>query len=147
MITYRAAMRGDLKKVAEMILLIYNEDNTFDSLYAECLELHASERDTLQVAFDGDNAVGFAHCALRFDYVEGTDGGTIGYLEGIYVDPQYRLQGVARTLVAECQAWNRAKGCAEFASDCVIDNLESLRFHLSIGFAEVSRNIHFVKKI
>ena len=34
--------------------------------------------------------VGFAQCQLRYDYVEGTGTGTVGYLEGIFVKEEYR---------------------------------------------------------
>ncbi len=39
------------------------------------------------------------------------------------------------------------KGATEFASECEITNLDSLRFHLNIGFKEANRIICFVKNI
>ena len=41
----------------------------------------------------------------------------------------------------------KAKGCAEFAGDCELDNAESLRFHLAVGFEETNRIICFKKKL
>lgn len=92
-------------------------------------------------------AVGFAQCQLRHDYVEGTEGSPVGYLEGIYVDEDWRGKGIARQLLAACENWARAQGCAEFASDCELTNAGSLAFHLNVGFQEANRIICFVKKL
>lgn len=91
--------------------------------------------------------VGFAQCQLRRDYVEGTDSSPVGYLEGIFVREEYRRRGLARQLLAACEGWARAQGCREFASDCELHNLDSLRFHLGIGFTEANRIICFTKKL
>lgn len=99
------------------------------------------------LAFDGDTACGFAQCSLRHDYVEGTHSSPVGYLEGIYVAPEVREHGVARALVAQCEDWARACGCAEFASDCELPNTQSLAFHLKIGFQEANRIICFTKTL
>ena len=89
----------------------------------------------------------FAQCQLRHDYVEGCNTSPVGYLEGIYVREPLRGQGVARALLARCQAWAREKGCREFASDCELSNEASLRFHLAAGFQEAGRIICFAKPL
>ena len=98
-------------------------------------------------SLDGDAPVGFYEISLRNDYVEGTEGGTVGYIEGVFILPEYRSQHIAKELLVHGENWSRENGCTEIASDCVLDNTESLRFHLKVGFAEASRNIHFVKKL
>ena len=90
---------------------------------------------------------GFAQCGLRHDYVEGTESSPVGYLEGIYVRPEYRSQGLARELLAACENWAKEKGCREFASDCELDNTQSLEFHLKTGFQEANRIICFTKNL
>ncbi|KAB8135726.1 GNAT family N-acetyltransferase [Gracilibacillus oryzae] len=92
-------------------------------------------------------AIGFAHCELRNDYVEGTNSSPVGYLEGIYVKENYRQQGIARRLVQACENWAKGKGCQEFASDCELNNKDSLGMHLKLGFEEANRIICFKKKI
>ena len=92
-------------------------------------------------------AVAFAQCQLRHDYVEGTETSPVGYLEGVFVAEGYRRKGVAAELLAACESWAREKGCAELASDCELDNLDSLRFHLAAGFEEANRIICFKKKL
>ena len=92
-------------------------------------------------------AMGFAQCGLRHDYVEGTESSPVGYLEGIFVEEGCRRQGVAAQLLTACQDWARQQKCREFASDCELRNLESLRLHLRHGFAEAGRIICFVKSL
>ena len=99
------------------------------------------------LAFSGEEAVGFAQCQLRRDYVEGTGSSPVGYLEGIYVMPMYRKSGLARRLLAACENWAKEAGCREFASDCELSNTESAAFHLGVGFEEANRIICFVKKL
>ena len=91
--------------------------------------------------------IGFAQCQLRHDYVEGTDSSPVGYLEGIYVTESYRHHGIAKRLLHACEAWAKEQGCTEFASDCELDNTQSLQFHLNVGFEEANRIICFTKKL
>ena len=95
---------------------------------------------------DGKDA-GFAQCQLRHDYVEGTGTSPVGYLEGIFVDENFRGRGFAAELLRECEKWTREMGCTEMASDCEMDNEASFRFHLKHGFIEANRIICFSKKI
>ena len=99
------------------------------------------------LACEDDRAIGFAQCQLRHDYVEGTETSPVGYLEGVFVKADSRRKGGGRRLLAACEAWAREQGCAEFASDCELENAESLRFHLHAGFAEANRIICFRKDL
>ena len=99
------------------------------------------------LAWQDARPVGFAQCQLRHDYVEGTESSPVGYLEGIFIAESHRRQGVAKSLLAACEGWARERGCREFASDCQLDNVQSLQFHLNVGFKEANRIICFTKKI
>jgi aminoglycoside 6'-N-acetyltransferase I len=80
--------------------------------------------------------VGFAEVSRRA-YAEGCETSPVGYLEGWYVVPQRRRQGVGRALVDAAEAWARAHGCQEFASDTLAGNHASARAHRALGFEEV----------
>lgn len=92
-------------------------------------------------------AVGFVNVSVRQDYVNGTDGSPVAFLEAIYVLPEYRRQGVARRLAARAEQFAREQGVAQLASDCLEGNTLSQAFHRSSGFRETERVIYFVKDI
>ncbi|MBK6794916.1 MAG: GNAT family N-acetyltransferase [Anaerolineales bacterium] len=81
------------------------------------------------------------------DYGEGCTTSPVGYIEGWYLYPQLRRQGLAGLLVDAAENWARNLGCTEMASDTWLSNEESIRAHLKLGYSEVERLVHFVKRI
>lgn len=116
-------------------------------LAAEFSDLLEQGDAVLFLARQNGEAVGFAQCQLRHDYVEGTSTSPVGYLEGVYVEENHRQRGVAAALLHACEAWAKRQGCTEFASDCELENADSLRFHRSLGFREANRIICFTKEL
>jgi aminoglycoside 6'-N-acetyltransferase I len=90
---------------------------------------------------------GLAEASVRSDYVNGTDGSPVLFLEGIYVREDARRQGVARALVRAVQAWGVARGCVDFASDAALDNSVSHALHRALGFVETERVVYFRKPL
>lgn len=80
--------------------------------------------------------VGFAEISRRA-YAEGCETSPVGFLEGWYVAPEYRQQGVGRALVAAVEVWAQSLGCREFASDALAENTISAAAHRALGFEEV----------
>lgn len=142
----RKAKIKDLPTLAELACRLWPH-HTAEEMQAEFAHMIAKPDAAFFLAYDGEKAMGFAQCQLRHDYVEGTDSSPVGYLEGIYVAAGYRKQGIARDLLAGCESWAKSQGCAEFASDCELDNTQSLQFHLNVGFEEANRIICFTKKL
>ena len=140
--TVRQAVPTDLPEAARLALLLWPE---YDP--AELAPLLDSPEAAVFLCESDGQAVGFAQCQLRRDYVEGCETSPVGYLEGVYVEEGHRRRGAARALVDACQAWARRQGCREFASDCELDNTDSLRFHLNVGFEEANRIICFTRKL
>lgn len=141
----RKAVPADSMLLALLAGRLWEHDPA--ELAAEFAELTSSKEAACFLAFDDDTAIGFAQCQLRHDYVEGCSTSPVGFLEGIYVEASHRHSGVARALLHACEAWARDIGCSEFASDCELDNRDSLAWHLKAGFAEVNRTIWFAKKL
>lgn len=83
--------------------------------------------------------------ALRSDYVNGTDSSPVGFLEGLYVDPAFRKQGIAAMLVYTAEQWVREQGCTEMASDALLENTDSHAMHRALGFEETERVVYFRK--
>ena len=80
-------------------------------------------------------------------YAEGCETSPVGFIEGWYVDEDLRRSGVGKGLVAAAEQWARTKGYREMGSDLLIDNDESLRAHLALGYHEVERLIAMAKKL
>jgi len=142
----RKAEIKDLPILAELACQLW-PDHAVEEMQVEFAEIIAKPDAALFLAYMEETAVGFAQCQLRYDYVEGTESSPVGYLDGIYVAEGYRKQGIARELLFACEIWAKEKGCTEFASDCELDNTQSLQFHLNVGFEEANRIICFTKKI
>ena len=142
----RKAECSDLPVLAVLACRLWPQ-HTLQQMWEELAQIVSEPDAAFFLCHAPEGAVGFAQCQLRCDYVEGTDSSPVGYLEGIYVADGYRKQGVARELLSSCESWAKAKGCTEFASDCELDNTQSLRFHLNVGFEEANRIICFVKKL
>ncbi len=141
----RKAMKNDLPAAAELAARMWEDADPWE-LTREWEEADAAGEGAVFVAEERGRIIGFAQCALRHDYVEGTDSSPVGYLEGVFVEEDCRRRGFAAQLAAACEAWAKEKGCREFASDCELTNTDSLRFHLAVGFTEANRIICFTKK-
>ena len=142
----KIATKDDAVVVAKLAIQMW-EDNLIEGLTEEFIELIEKDDAQIFIKFVENKAVGFAQCQLRYDYVEGTENSPVGYLEGIFVEEEYRGKGFAKELLSECQKWAKEKGCQEFASDCELDNITSLKFHMAMGFEEANRIICFTKKL
>jgi len=79
---------------------------------------------------------GFVELSRRL-YAEGCESSPVGFLEGWYVVPGRRREGIGRALVRAGESWAVARGCREFASDALADNAVSRAAHQAIGFEEV----------
>jgi aminoglycoside 6'-N-acetyltransferase I len=93
------------------------------------------------------NAVGLVEAAIRTDYVNGTRSSPVAFVEGLYVAPEARRNGVARALVAAVERWAVDAGCREMASDASIENEPSHAAHRALGFQETERVVFFRKSL
>jgi aminoglycoside 6'-N-acetyltransferase I len=90
--------------------------------------------------------VAFIETRLR-QYAESCETSPVGYIEAWYVDPHVRGQKLGRDLVHAAEQWAREKGCTEMASDTWLENEASIAAHLKMGYWEVERLVHFVKRL
>ena len=89
------------------------------------------------------SAVGFVEAARRVDCVNGTTSSPVAFLEGLYVEPGSRRQGVARVLVESVVTWALAQGLSELASDSLLENVPAHAAHRALGFEETERVVYF----
>ena len=122
-------------------------DHAPEDLTEEFRRIVMKDEAACFIHYVDDKPIAFAQCQLRHDYVEGTESSPVGYLEGIFVSEGYRRKSHASRLLSACEKRAKEKGCSEFASDCELDNTNSFRFHLALGFEEANRIICFRKKL
>jgi aminoglycoside 6'-N-acetyltransferase I len=95
---------------------------------------------------DGTGLLGFAEVGAR-SLADGCETSPLAYLEGWYVDAEARRRGIGAALVDAAEAWARSKGYREFASDAELENVDSQRAHVSLGFREVERSVLYLKTL
>jgi len=126
------------------------------SLWPECPQNeHVAEIDETiagkgQTAFVAElqngHVCGFLEASLR-PFANGCETKPVGYIEGWYVLPDCRRQGVGRALVAAAEGWALEQGCVEMASDAIVSNTESQKAHAAIGYGETDRIVCFTKRL
>ena len=89
---------------------------------------------------------GFIEAGTR-PYAEGCVSSTVGYIEGWWVDPDRRNQGVGAALVAAAESWARDLGLSEMGSDADIDNVVSQHAHRALGYHEAQRIVCYRKAL
>jgi aminoglycoside 6'-N-acetyltransferase I len=110
-------------------------------------EILADPEQAVFVASHADGSlVAFIETSLR-EYAEACETSPVGYIEAWYVDPHVRGQKLGRELVRIAEDWAREKGMTEMASDTWLENEGSIAAHLKMGYEEVERLVHFVKKL
>jgi len=138
---------ANLEAITLLMLELWPEC-TFTEEYENCQRmLHSGQETAFLLKNDGADPVAFITLSLRSDYVEGTSSSPVGYVEGLYVKPAFRQQGVARMLMTAGEGWCRARGCREIASDAELPNTGSQEFHRRVGFVEVNRIVCYRKDL
>jgi aminoglycoside 6'-N-acetyltransferase I len=108
-------------------------------------ELHEPLQVFLAVNESG-HAIGFIELSIR-PYAEGCTTNNVAFIEGWYVEPAARGQGVGAALVKVAEGWGRGQGCFELGSDTEVDNLTSAAAHRALGFKEAGAIRCFIKSI
>lgn len=135
-----------LDDLTSMALDLWPE-NEYMHLRDEFEHFEDDDKQMVFLCILDDLPVGFVHVSLRSDYVEGADSSPVGYVEGIYVLPEFRKKGMSKMLLSKAEEWSKSKGCVQIASDIEDENVVSYAFHIGVGFKEVNRVICFIKNI
>ena len=106
--------------------------------------LAAPDTVVLVVPRVGVGLAGFAEVGSR-SVAESCESSPVAFLEGWYVDPDLRRQGVGAALVHAVEAWARERGFTELASDTQLANTGSQLAHAALGFVEVERLVAYRK--
>jgi aminoglycoside 6'-N-acetyltransferase I len=108
-------------------------------------QILSSKGIVLVAELSSHGLVGFAEISLRNDHVEGTTITPIPYLEGWYVEPAFRVQGIGKALIGSAEDFVLQAGFTELASDTEVNNHTGIEIHNHLGFREAGRTVHFIK--
>ena len=92
----------------------------------------------------GDDVIGLLELSLR-NIVDGCSGSPIGYIEGLYIKPEFRGRGFGRALAAFAESWALGHGCEEIATDSELENTSAQGFFQGLDFGETWRIVQFKK--
>lgn len=146
-ITYAQLKEEDFDSWLQLALKLW-PDTTEEELREDLEHVFISNnQNTFLAKNNQQEAVGFINVSVRSDYVEGADSSPTGYLEGIYIEPMFRKQGIAHQLLKLGEQWLAQQGCTQIGSDTWLWNKESQAFHKKLGFHEEEILVHFLKNI
>jgi aminoglycoside 6'-N-acetyltransferase I len=146
-VTVRHLRETDLDEWFRLRKMLWDEtaDDDHKSEMIDILDHHESQLVLFADTGSG-HLIGFLEASIR-PYVEDCETDHVGYLEGWFIEPEFRKRGIGRELVRQAETWAREKGCTEMASDAEIGNDMSLTAHLNLGYRETSRLVHLRKEL
>ena len=131
----------------DLALKLWSDESVEEMQISLTNILYSPREAGFLVKDDNGKAIGFMNLSLRYDYVPGATQSPVAYVEGIYVEDEYRKQGIGTKLIQFAQQWAIERGCMELASDALLDNTASYDFHTKVGFQEVERVVTFIKQV
>ena len=112
----------------------YIVKNYFENLYN-------NENSSLFVAKSDDNmVVGYAFCKITTND-EGPFINHVALIDGLYVDEEYRHQGIATKLIEECKKWALQIGAGIIELNVTCANTNAINLYQKIGFKDFERKM------
>ncbi|MBN2715230.1 MAG: GNAT family N-acetyltransferase [Deltaproteobacteria bacterium] len=87
---------------------------------------------------DETKLCGFCETSLRISDPL-SQGGPVGYVESLYVESKYRMKGLAKGMLFECENWVRNKNCLDLWVDTEDRYSEALMCYENFGFTVIKR--------
>jgi aminoglycoside 6'-N-acetyltransferase I len=145
-LTVRQMNTSDLAAWAGMRAVLWPEA-TPESHAREIEQILGSDDTWGFIAETADGApAGFAELSIR-KFANGCETQPVPFLEGIWVEPPLRRQGIGRLLLEHVEAFAAARGFREIGSDALLDNKASHAAHRGWGFSETERVVYFRKAL
>ena len=134
MITYRFAERDDIPVILSLVRALAAYEHMEDAVVATPAHYEdwLFEKKTARVilAFDGDDAVGFALFFYNFSTWLGRGG---IYLEDLFVKESHRGQGIGKHLLKTLAKIAVDEGCGRLEWACLDWNAPSIAFYRAQG--------------
>lgn len=150
-LTIRPVRLRDKRSLVRMLVALWPDGTTRDHGRLVQSVLDGKPRSILPLTFlvAERNGVlaGFVEVGLR-SHANGCDPvRAVGFIEGWYVLPRLRRQGIGRWLFVAAEDWCREHGCREIASDTWADHTLSVKAHRALGYDVEGTFVNFRKKL
>ncbi len=137
----------DLNEWLRLRTLLWDEADENDHRQEMVDIIEHADSQLVIVADAGEGKlIAFLEASIR-TFAEDCETDHVGYLEGWFVEHDYRQYGIGRALVEFAEKWALGQGCTEMASDAEIGNDVSLEAHARLGYTETSRLVHLRKEL
>jgi aminoglycoside 6'-N-acetyltransferase I len=146
MLIVRALEAGDWQEWRRMRCVLWPEQAAAEHEAEMRAWLGRSDTAVVVCVRESGGLCGFAEVGTR-PYADGCRTSPVVFLEGWYVDPDFRGKGIGRALVEAVEAWARDRGLQELASDALLDNQTGQRAHEHLGFVEVEKAVRYRKTV
>lgn len=94
------------------------------------------------LADEQDRIFGLVELSSR-NIVDGCLSSPVAYLEGLFLEKEYRHKGMGKQALTIIKAWCKEKGYKELATDAELDNVDAQQFYQALGFQETYRVVEF----
>jgi aminoglycoside 6'-N-acetyltransferase I len=144
----RTASDGDRQELHRLIHALFPEIDAseLDAEVDGYLAPDADQKIVLVAVRESGLLAGFIEVGTR-PYAEGCVTSPVPYIEAWYVDEDVRRQGIGGALFRAAEAWARAEGFSEIASDVQIHNAVSIAAHKALGYEETERLVCFRRSL
>jgi aminoglycoside 6'-N-acetyltransferase I len=141
-IAIREVTAADIPEWLRMRRALLPDDPSHEAEVRTYFTRLARDAVTLVAERPGGGLAGFVEVGSR-SFAEGCEFQPVAYVEGWYVDPDARRQGIGAALIRAAERWAWAAGFRELGSDAELANTGSQAAHRALGFQEVVRVVCF----
>lgn len=136
-----------IEMVAKLEKELWNYNSTLQN-YKTSIKLGLKRGNyNIFLALENNIPLGYVETDIFYSWDEIYSSLPILQICGLYVSPIARKQGIATSLIKECENYARDFGCKQIASNYYSFNTTSANLHKKLGFKETSRIINVIKDL
>lgn len=136
-----------IEMVAKLEKELWNDNSALQN-YKTSIKLGLKRGNyNIFLALENDIPLGYVETDIFYSWDEIYSSLPILQICGLYVSPIARKQGIATSLIKECEKYARNFGCKQIASNYYSFNTISTNLHQKLGFKETSRIVNVIKDL
>ncbi|MDR2474333.1 MAG: GNAT family N-acetyltransferase [Bacteroidales bacterium] len=133
MITYRELTKSDLPSALKLYTQLHPEEETISITKAEHIwDIAANQHIKYFAAVDNDNVIAVCFICIIPNLTR--HGKSIGFIENVVTDKNYRRLGIGKTVIELATAYAKANNCYKVLLQSTNTRKDAHQFYFSIGF-------------